>query len=194
MAEAPRTSPLFQDLEEVGRIAEGYGLTWEITTEPRLSFHFGWKCESEASWITFSKDGHFQSTLLGIPFTTMSTTTYGPYYLGGTPPAADLLRISKRGMIFVSEESVPPQELLRVLYTPEESVDHLVPIVTTIRRGPIIEVELADPVCVDTPAGPGRDEVLETIFREMPGVLAVGIVTSGYPMKEIVPRIVGWKT
>ena len=184
----PHDFVMFEELKKVGRIAEGFGLTWEITVDQKLSFDFGWEGEFEALWITFGRNGHRQSTLLGIPFTSMSTNTYGPYYLGGTPPSAELFRITEHGMIFASNESLPPEELLLSLATPEEPVDHLVPIATATRRGFMIEVELPDPVCVDSPAAPGRGEVLEIVFREIPEILAVGIVTSGYPMKEIVPR------
>lgn len=179
---------LRQELEKVGKVAETLGLTFKISITLKLSFHFDWDAKAAPLWLTLSRDGHLNSTLLAFPPTAMRTDTYGPFYFGGTPPAASLLKVTEEMMLFVSDESTPPDELLEKLNTQEEEAPYILPVTHTTRRGPLIEVHLTDPVCVDVCAEPSNEEILEIIWGDMPDIHLIGIVTSGYPSKEYIPR------
>lgn len=176
------------DLRKIGITASGYGLTFTLSSEPALDFHFNWDAHLPGIWITFSKDGHPRSTLLGFPLTSISTGSYGPYFFGGEPPAARLLTTTEHLMIFVSDTNSPPDELLAVLSTQPDPESPSIPEAVTELHGTLLEVEVGDPVCVDCPASPGREEVLDIAFNDLEGILLVGFVTSGYPMKEFVAK------
>lgn len=181
-------SNLRLELEGIGGLAEEAGLGYEISISPVLSFHFEWESGENGLWITFSKDGHPSSTLLAMPLIPMSTTTYGPYYFGGTPPAADLIKVTEHMMLFVSHESAPPEELLNKLMQEEQDIPDLVPMLVGRRRGALVDFELTDPACVDVAAEPSDDEIAQIVFDNLPGVHAVGICIAGYPNKKIITR------
>ena len=182
---------IIDELRAVGKLAEEHGLTFDISAKPDLSFHFGWDCSMPGIWITFGKDGHPNSTLLALPPTGMKTTSYGPYFFGGEPPAASLLRVNERMMLFVSQDSTPPDNFIEAIQTPleqDEEASHNLPMCLVRRRGALLDVEMNDPVCVDAPASHSRDEIIEIVFERLPYIHVIGICTSGYPEKEIVPR------
>ncbi len=131
---------------------------------------------------------HPTSTLLAIPITNIQTTSYGPYFFGGEPPAADIVRITEKAMIFVSQDSMPPSEFLQEIATASAPAIDFVPLCTTSQCGPLLEVEVSDPVCVDIPASPSTEEILKDVFGNHPDILAISIVTSGYPIKKIFTR------
>ena len=177
-----------RELNEIGRLSADFGLTYELSTEPKLLFHFDWNTTIPGVWVTFSRDGHLHSTLLGFPLTGMTTNTYGPDYFGGTPPAANLIRITPHLMLFVSESNSPPDDLLDAIITGKEQEAPDIPVCFMEQRGPLLDVEVNDPVVVEAPASPGRQEILGIVMEEMPDIHLVGIVTSGYPQKELIAR------
>lgn len=177
-----------RELNEIGCISENFGCTYELSTDPKLDFHFDWDTTIPGVWITFSKDGHLHSTLLGFPLTNMTTSAYGPYYFGGTPPAALLIRITPNLMLFSSESNSPPAEFLEVIFTKKDPESPDIPCCCTEKRGALLDVEVNDPVAVESPASPGTDEIMGIVMNEMPDIHLVGIVTSGYPMKELIAR------
>lgn len=178
---------LKNDLEKIGNIAKEFDLDYEINDEPKLSFNFGWGAKKQGLWITFSKNNHLNSIMYALPVTSISTNIYGPYYIGSTPPAANLVRINKDLMLFSSDENTPPSDFIEKIFTKKEPFSDFLPMCAISRRDVLLDVELTDPVCVDAPASNSKEEILEEV-KKLPEILAVGIATSGYPNKEIIAK------
>ena len=178
---------VFEELEKIGKISEKFDLSYEISTEPKLSFNFGWETKVKGLWITFSREGHLTSTMYALPITSINTNIYGPYYFGGTPPAANLVRINKNIMLFSSDENTPPSDFIEEIFTKSKPISEVLPMCAVSQRNVLLDVELTDPVCVDAPASNSKEEILEEV-KNMSEILAVGIATSGYPNKEIIAK------
>lgn len=181
-----KNKEIYDELEKIGEISKNFALTYEITEEQKLSFHFGWETETKGLWIIFYKDQKPNGILFALPLTSIKTNTYAPYYLGGTPTAANLIMINDKIMLFSSEENSPSGDFLQKISTKEEPISGILPMCNLKRRGVLIDAELNDPACVDTPASHSREEIIEEVFGKMPDILAIGICTSGYPEKEII--------
>lgn len=176
---------LFNELKVVGEKSEKHGLAFEITLKPELSFHFGWVADKEGFWIQFNRDNKPHSLIYALPLTHLKTDAYGPYFIGGIPPAARLVLVTENMMLFASQDNAPPSDLIKELTPKQEIISGVVPLLSGKKKGSLIDFELTDPSCVDCAAEPSNKEILETVFKELPKVKAVGIVTAGHPKKEV---------
>ena len=174
-----------QFMEELQQLSADTGLQFEISAEPRLAFHFGWETDQPGIFLTFPNNA---GTLLAVPYCSMKTSSYGPFFFGGEPPAASILRGCKNGLLFVSQEGTPPSEVLDKLAQEEVVHPHIVPMLPFRQMGNYARVSLTDPECVDCPAEPGYAEFSNIIYEEKPEIMAIGVVTSGIPLFEIIPR------
>lgn len=181
-------SKLYDELIKIGEQGKSYGLSYEVTLKPSLSFHLGWQSKREGLWLQFKKENKPHSLFYALPLTNIKTNTYGPHFIGGLPAAARLILVTKHLMLFTSHENQPPSDLIKQLTPKEELITDLVPMLTGKKRGALIDFELTDPECVDCPAEPPKKEIINTVFKEMPRIKAVGIVTSGYPEKEVIVK------
>ncbi len=179
---------VFEELKKIGDISQTMGLNYKITFNPILSFHFGWETESKGLWITFFRDTIPNGILYALPITTLKTNTYAPYYIGGTNPAADLIHVNKNIMIFCSYENIPPDSFIKKIFTRRESISDLIPMCSVWQRDVLIEVEMNDPICVDTPASPSKEEIIKDVVEKMPEILAIEIGVSGYSDREIIAK------
>lgn len=176
---------LFSDLDMIGKISQNHGLEYRILTKPKLSFHFGWNTKSRGLWVIFYKQGCLHSTLYAMPIVEMETNTYGPYFIGGEPPAAEIVKATKRMILFASQESTPPQDYLKKIRDVKMDWNELA-LLAPKRLGTILEVEYTDPVVESAPAEHSEQEVIEEAKKDKQ-LKAVSFVISGYPHKRIVP-------
>ena len=181
-------SSLLDDVLELKETAKSLGYSCDASMEPKLSFYFGWECPLDGINLTFSDAQEFCGMLLAVPYCYMKTNSYGPFFFGGEPPAAEILRAGQGGLIFVSQENAPPGDVLEALSMPRITESGLLPVTSAEIMGLLAEVALTDPACVDVAADPSDNEIKEIIFGERPEIMAIAIYTSGYPMKEIHPR------
>ncbi len=173
---------LHRDLCEAGACGQSLGFSYEVTVSRKQEFNFGWQCQQEGLWLSFSENNTPAGQLLGFPLCEMITDMYGPFYFGGTPPAARVLRVTDNMILFVSDASMPSGDLLEILATPEEPGD-LLPMALHTSRGPLLEVSYTDPACVDIAAESSEEDVLQMCAGRFK---AVSFVTSGFPEKKIV--------
>ncbi len=175
----------YRELLTISKIAEKFNLSSKITENPILSFHFDWQCNIHSLFITFKKDNKLNSTLLAVPLCNMTTNTYGPYYVGGTPPAAELIRITENAMIFFCQENTPPYEFLEELKTPTEQVQELIPCVMAEKRGLLLEITLD---ASENEKKDSKTAIINQVFKQMPEIKIMSVVTKGSPIKEFITK------
>lgn len=171
-------SSLFQDLKVIGSSARQAGYGYTISRCPSSSFNFGWDCEKVPFWLNLNMDRK-NNVLCALPLCDMETSMYGPYFIGGVPPAADIVCVTPN-MILLSDGF--SDDFLNALVPDKEEVE--IPCCSAYKQGFLLLVELTDPACVSAPASPCEEEVLD-YAREVDGISLVSVVTSGLPLRKV---------